>query len=267
MRTPFLLLAGLCAASTAFAQFDFSKLSSGIDSIKNSKAATTLKSVGKVAKGAAKIGPEEERVIGDSVALEIIGKYGGLVRDEEIMKRVNLVGRAVARYSSRPDADWKFGVLDSASVNAFSAPDNYVFITRGLYELADTDDALAGVLGHEIAHITKRHALTIVERSELISGMSDIASAQSNDVRQLNAQLQQFDLGVEKIVNTLLEKGFDPQTEFEADQAGRALATTTGYAPDGLRGILVKLQQRGGNHQQVFSTHPPLPERIKRLPE
>ena len=258
MKTRFLFLASVLFAATAHAQFNFGNLSKHLDN---------LKDVGKVAKGAAKIGPEEEASIGRSVAIEIIGKYGGIVRDEDIMRRVNLIGRAVARFSSRPDADWKFAVLDSSSINAFSAPDGYVFITRGLYDLADTDDALAGILGHEIAHITKRHALTIIERGEFVSGVSGIASRQSGNVQQLQAQLQQFDLGVDKILNTLFEKGFDPQTEFEADKEGRSLAGTTGYAPSGLRGVLVVLEKRHGAQQQVFSTHPPLKERIKRLPD
>jgi predicted Zn-dependent protease len=258
MKALLLLLASLLVVPASRAQFDFGKLSKGIDS---------LKDVGKVAKGAAKIGPKEEQDIGDCVALEIVSKYGGLVRDEDITNRVNLIGRAVARYSSRPDAQWKFSVLDSDSINAFSAPDGYVFITRGLYELAESDDALAAILGHEIAHITKRHALTIVERSEFVSGMTGIAAKQNGNVRQMDAQLKQFGLGVEKIITTLCEKGFDPQTEYEADKEGRALAATTGYNSNGLRSVLVMLDGRTGGSRQVFSTHPPLKERIKRLPE
>ncbi len=256
MRTLLPLLLALCLAAGARAQFDFGKLSKGMD---------TLKSVGKVAKAAAKIGPAEERVIGDSVALELVGRYGGLVRDEEIMRRVNLIGRALGRYSSRPELDWRFGVLDSATVNAFSAPDGYVFITRGLYRQADTDDALAAILGHEIAHITKRHALSIVERGEFLSGATSLAAQQSGRVRQLESQLRQFDLGVEQILATLCAQGFDPLSEYDADQEGRRLAFTTGYAAGGLRGVLRTLAQQGGDPRQIFSTHPPLQERIQRL--
>jgi predicted Zn-dependent protease len=256
MKTLLLATLALGFVPAASAQFNFGKLSQGLD---------TLKDVGKVAKGAAKIGPEEEKVIGDSVALEIISRNGGLVHDEEITRRVNLVGRAVARYSARPDAAWRFGVLDSPAINAFSAPDGYVLLTRGLYDLADSDDALAAVLGHEIAHITKRHALSIVERGEFLSGVTNIASKQSGNVQQVQAQLKQFDLGIEKIISTLFEKGFDPQTEYEADREGRSLATTTGYAPDGLKNVLTALEKKGAGPQPIFSTHPPLKERIKRL--
>mgnify|MGYP006203657845 CR=1 FL=1 len=113
--------------------------------------------------------------------VEIVGRYGGLVRDEAITQRVMLVGRSLARYSDRPGLDWRFGVLDSPTVNAFSAPDGYVFITRGLYDLAENDDVLAAILSHEIAHITGRHALKIVARGEFLSGATSLAAARSGD--------------------------------------------------------------------------------------
>lgn len=232
------------------------------------KALNTAKQATKIAKGVAGIGPQEELVIGESVAIEIIGQYGGLVRDETITRRVNLVGRALAYYSTRPALEWKFGVLDSPSINAFSAPGGFVFITRGLYELVgDSDDALAAVLAHEIAHITGRHALGIIARGEFVAGATDFAATRSSDVAQAKAQLEQFDVGIGNLVKTILEKGFDPSTEFGADQAGRDLALTVGYAPGALRQVLIQLQQKDAPATAVFSTHPPLSQRIERLPD
>jgi predicted Zn-dependent protease len=143
-----------------------------------------------------------------------------------------------------------------------------VFITRGLYDLAGADDnALAAVLAHEISHVTGRHALKIVSRSEFMSGTADLVSERSGDVAAVQSQLSQFDVGIGQLVNKLLETGFDPQTEFAADKAGHDLATTVGYAPGGLRGVLVRLQSKSAEPKAVFSTHPPLAERIKRLPD
>ena len=258
MRTSLLLACTLVLVPVARAQFGFGDLSSAVDK---------AKSIGKMAKGAAGIGPEEEKVIGESVALEIIAKYGGLNRDPDALRRINLIGRAVALNSSKPDLNWRFGVLNSETINAFSAPDGYVFITKGLYDLAKVDDDLAGILGHEITHIAERHALKIVARGDFLAGATSLAAQTSNDVRQVDAQLQQFDLGVGKITQTLFETGFDPQPEFSADQGGRSLAVTTGYAPGGLRAMLVELDQRAGDPHQVFSTHPPLHDRLHHLPD
>jgi predicted Zn-dependent protease len=264
MRTPSLLL---LAAATALGTAATSHAGL-LDKIDLNKAVNTVQKAGKIAKGVTGIGPEEERAIGESVALEIIGRYGGLVRDEAITRRVNLVGRSLAHYSSRSALPWSFGVLDSPSINGFSAPGGYVFITRGLYEMvADRDDALAAVLAHEISHITGRHALSIIERGEFVSGAADLLAERSSDAAQVQAALGQFDLGIEKVLNTLLEKGFDPQTEFAADQRGRELASTVGYAPGALKQVLGELaQKRSGSAGAAYSTHPPLADRIQRLP-
>lgn len=250
MRSLLALAALLLAALPARAQFNLDL--GGL--------ASKAKDVGQMVKGVAGIGPEEELSIGGSVAIEIAGHYGGVVRDEAISRRVNLVGKSLARYSSRPQLPWRFAVLGSKTVNAFSAPGGYVFITRGLYDTLRSDDELAAVLGHEISHITLRHALKIIARNGFFSGAVDLAA-------QSNANIAKFDSGISDITTTLFEKGFDPQTEFEADQQGRLLAFTTGYAPGGLREVLVELQASGGDPKAVFSTHPPLKDRIARLPD
>ena len=238
MRTRSLALffGAVVAASPAFAQFggflnNLANAAKGNNSSSGVNPADTLSAAGQMLHGAAGIGPEEEKVIGDSVALEIVGRYGGLVRDPVILQRVNLVGRSLARYSDRPDLNWRFGVLNSDTVNAFSAPDGYVFITRGLYVLIASDDALAGVLGHEISHITGRHSLKIVSRGTFLSGAANLASATNSTARNVNGQLQQFDVGIVQIANTLFEKCFDPKSEYEADRNGHDLAKVTGYAP------------------------------------
>ena len=106
------LLTGLVFTTPSLrAQFDLGRLKRGIDQVKNTtqkvtdttkKVTDTGKEVAKVAKGVFGIGPEEERLIGESVAVEIIGKHGGLVRDDAITRRVNVLGQALAYYSTRP---------------------------------------------------------------------------------------------------------------------------------------------------------------------
>lgn len=268
MKTRAAFLAAALLTAPALFAIDLGGLAKGLDKVK--KGLDTAKDAAKIAK-AAGIGPKEERAIGDSVALEIIAKYGGLVRDDDVVRRVNLVGRALARTSDRPELEWRFGVLDSDTVNAFSAPGGYVFITRGLYELAGSDDVLAGILGHEIAHITNRHALKIIERNEAAAGVKSQLLKRSREARQVDSDIRQINavagMDLSGMLKTLLVNGFDAPTEFEADRDGRALAVTNGFAPGGLRAALAQLQARGENRKTMFSTHPPLAERLKQLPD
>lgn len=258
-----LLLAALLAAPAGFA-LDLGGLGKALGNAdKLKKGFDTASDATKVLSG---IGPEEERALGDTVAMEIISRFGGLVRDEESMRRVNLIGRALARYSARPDHSWRFGILDSSTINAFSAPDGYVFITRGLYQMAEDDDQLAAVLGHEMSHITGRDALRIIETGEKGSIIVKQVAMRSGTAREAEAFLNQVGLNTEKIVKFLVERGYDHPTEFAADKNGHSLAAITGYAPGGLRAVLARLQQMPAGPQKVFSTHPPLTERIKRLP-
>lgn len=268
---PILLLAVslLLALTPARAQLDFGKLTKGLDKLK--QGLDSAKDASKVAKVATGIGPVEERNIGDAVALEIIAKYGGVERDPDVTRHVNLVGRALAQYSDRPDLEWRFAVLASDTVNAFSAPGGYVFITRGLYERVNSDDVLAGILAHEIAHITNRHALKIVERNEAAAGGKSLLLKRSSDARDLDTKVKEAnaELGVDlgSLAKQIIETGFDAPTEYEADRDGRLLAVNNGFAPGGLRAVLLGLRQTGENRQTMFSTHPPLSERIQRLPD
>lgn len=235
----------------------------GLDKITEDlkKVEDTSKKVGKVAKGATGLSLEEEIAIGDAVSLEIVSKFGGLWRDEAATRRVNLLGRALGRYAHRQDLVWRFGILDSDTVNAFSAPGGRVFITRGLYQLAESDDELAGVLAHEIIHIDRRHALRIIARGELLTGVSEL-------VKDNNADYAQYEQLIGDLTSFILEKGYDPDTEYEADKRGRALAATTGFAPGGLRAALEDLKASGkAKEEQTFDTHPALDERLKRLPK
>lgn len=263
-RALFISLAAAFAVTAALAQFG------GLDLGKISKAIETGKAGAKVLKGAVGVGPQEERKIGEAAAVEIIGRYGGLVRDEAVMRRVNLLGRSLARYSSRPNLEWSFAVLNSDTVNAFSTPGGFVFITRGLYEQAGSDDALAGALGHEISHITNKDALKIVQRGDAASGAKDLLVQQSAQARAVDSTVSQvgsmLGFDVLGLVKKIVESGFDAPTEFAADKDGRGLAVQTGYAPGGLRAVLVGLQAKGENRKTMFATHPPLADRLKKLP-
>src|SRR5512135_2939644 len=109
-------------------------------------------------------GPDEseEIAIGRQIAGDLLGA-APLVKDARLQKYVNQVGEWVASQSERPDLPWHFGVIQSEDVNAFAAPGGYIFVTLGLYRLLQNEADLAGVLGHEIGHVIRKHHLKLLQ--------------------------------------------------------------------------------------------------------
>lgn len=200
----------------------------------------------------------EEIAVGREVAGRTLGA-APLVADAELQAYVNRVGRWIAMQSERPDLPWHFGVLDTSSVNAFAAPGGYVLITRGLYEMLNSEAQLAGVLGHEIGHVVQRHHVKVMQQSALVS-----AGARA---------VQRGDRGV--LVNNLigtgaevLARGLDKDAEFEADRIGVVLAARAGYSPYGLVEVLHLLAARTADDASLallFRTHPAPGERLTQL--
>lgn len=217
-----------------------------------------IEGAAEMTKGAAGISLQEEVAIGDAVAVKIVAQYGGLDRDESRTQRVALIGKTLARYCSRPQLNYRFAVLNSDAVNGVSVPGGFVFLTRGLVKKIKNDHELAGILAHEIAHITQRHALKIISRGKFMKGMVSVAASQSSEFGM-------FDQGVDALLETLTSKGFDPATEYEADRVGRQLATDAGYQRNGLLDFLKTLLQENPDKSYAFSTHPPLKHRVERL--
>ncbi len=99
----------------------------------------------------------QEKAVGRKVHSQILGEIGPRFEDEELQNYVNSVGQLLARTTERRDLEYTFTVVDSDTVNAFAAPGGYIYITRGLLALFGDEAELAGVLGHELAHITALH--------------------------------------------------------------------------------------------------------------
>ena len=209
-----------------------------------------------------KYSTEDEMRIGKQIAGNLLGAVP-LVRDDTLQRYVNMVGGWVATQSGRTDIPWHFGVLDTEDINAFAAPGGYVFITKGLYRQLNNEAELAGVLGHEIAHVTKMHHLKVLKKSTLISALGQAASKQAKGSDELVQNL--IGNGAE-----IMARGLDKDAEFEADRVGAVFAGRAGYDPWGLPAVLqgiAALPAKDNRTSLLFKTHPHPAVRLAALGE
>lgn len=171
---------------------------------------------------------EEEKAIGGRLAVEVFSRFGGAYDNPELLRYINLVGQAVADVSNRPDIDYHFAILNTESPNAFATLGGYVFVSIGLLRMIENEAQLAGVLAHEVAHISQKHALQTLGRSRSLQGVSALTLT----VMDKNPGL--FDKLIDEVSNVLFTKGLDKNLEFEADKYGREFAYRMGYFPGGL---------------------------------
>ena len=215
---------------------------------------------GELAGVAAPVSPEVERALGEGVALKSYTQRGRRLANKDLQRYVNLVGRSIARSSGRPDILYTFSVIESDEPNAFAAPGGYIFLTTGAIELMEDEAELAGVLAHEIAHVSQRHMMQIYRKTQLFR--AGLATAEA--IEGENADYQQaVDLGT----NILFDQGLGSKFEYEADEIGLEYAALAGYHPRGLIEFLERLQSRSGEQAGGWlgGTHPSVSSRLNRL--
>ena len=186
-----------------------------------------------------------------------------LVRDHTLQNYVNRVGNWVALQSGRQEVTWHFGVLDTEAINAFAAPGGYIFVTKGLYRLLNNEAELAGVLGHEIAHVTQKHHLKVLKQSSLIGALGQAASSKAKGSDQMVQNL--IGNGAE-----IMARGLDKNAEHEADRVGMVYAARAGYDPWGLPSVLQDMAAlpAGDNRTSLlYKTHPHPADRLAALGE
>jgi len=203
---------------------------------------------------------DEEIALGREITGNLLGA-APLVKDEALQKYVNSVGRWVASQSDRPDLPWHFGVIESDDLNAFAAPGGFVMVTKGLYRKLNNEAQLAGVLGHEIGHVVKKHQLKVLQKQQLLNVGANFLSKQLGKDNKLVSKA--IGSGAEISARTL-----DKSAEYEADRLGLSYATRAGYEPFGLPEVLDTLGQTNKNDSSVallFKTHPLPDERLAAL--
>ena len=203
---------------------------------------------------------KEEIALGREITGNILGA-APLVKDEALQTYVNQVGRWVASQSERADLPWKFGVIESVDLNAFAAPGGYVLITKGLYQKLTNEAQLAGVLGHEIAHVVKKHQLKVLQKQQLLN----MGANKLKDLLGKNDKLAKKAIGSGAEISA---RSLDKDAEFEADRMGMILATRAGYDAYGLPEVLQTIGQTNKADSSVallFKTHPAADERLTKL--
>lgn len=195
---------------------------------------------------------------------EITAIYLGaapLLEDSAAQRYVNLVGRHLADRSTRPALPWTFGILSTESVNAFSAPGGFVLLTQGLMDLLETEDELAAILAHEIAHVVREHHWAIIQKQQQASAL--IARMQGN-MKSQNALFSEMN----SLFSDMMTRGLDKEAEFEADRDAVVLAANAGYDSTAMLSVLEKLDSLKADSaetQLLFQTHPSPLQRMDQL--
>ncbi len=212
-----------------------------------------------VAGAATGVSEKEEIDIGRGLAGRMLGQIA-LVDDASVQAYVNRVGRWIASQSERPDLPWRFGVANAPNINAMAMPGGTILITRGLYDILDNEAQLAGVLGHEIAHVVKKHHISVMQKQRLVSAGANLAASRTGG-NQLQGVVLNF-------FKNLFISGLDKESEYEADAVGVILAARAGYNAFGLAEVLHKLGARGASDPSVvdlFGSHPGPADRLTKL--
>ena len=196
-----------------------------------------------------------------------VEKELGLVLDESVQQRVRDLGARLAAVSDRRDLIYSFAVVDDDELNAFSLPGGYIFVNSGILKEAASDDELAGVLAHEIAHVAARHSVKRFESGLglQLATLAAVATGQGQAAHGVSVASQAAQLAYAR------------QDELDADRLAVKYMKAAGFDPKAMLSFLEKLQERdrGRSHYlprgivrpYYAQTHPYVPERIRAVKE
>ncbi len=196
------------------------------------------------------VGEQREIALGRDAAAEV-SRATGIVADSALEAYVSAIGRELAAASERPDLPWSFQVVDDPGVNAFALPGGFIYVTRGILANLESEAELAGVIGHEIGHVTARHSVSRISRQQLQQLGLGVGSILSSDVRRYQDVLSSG-LG-------LLNLRYSRGDENQADALGFRYVSRAGWSPDALLsvfGMLATVSSGQGKVPEWQSTHP-----------
>ncbi|HEX6910468.1 MAG TPA: M48 family metalloprotease [Longimicrobium sp.] len=205
------------------------------------------------------ISEAQEIQLGQQASQEIAQQLG-LVDDPALQQYVQEVGRRLARNSERPHLPWSFAVVDDATPNAFALPGGFIFVTRGMMNVMESEAELAAVLGHEIGHVTARHSVTQISRGQLAQLGLGLGSIFFPSAAQTFGGLAQTGM-------QLLFLSYGRDAERQADELGFKYALREGFEVremDDIFATLMRIGQASGRSALPtwLASHPAEPERI-----
>jgi predicted Zn-dependent protease len=227
---------------------------------------------GNTTNSGSQVNPEEDYYLGRAVAANILALPGYRIysANQRLTDYLNLICQTIAINTSGFTLfnGYHVVILNTMEYNAFATPGGHIMISRGLVEAAPSEDALAALIAHEMAHIILRHAAKIIDDMSLTNELADIANRAAALTGNSRAAEQALALrkSTSPIVDTMIKNGFSREQEFEADVKALQLLNDAGYDPRALVDMLQVLQnvqssQRGGFN----STHPSPRERISNV--
>lgn len=237
-------------------------LGAGLAPSGSGQAANAGNLIGLLSQSLEQIDEPREVEIGRQLAAVLLGSKP-LHPDLALQRYVNQLGRWISLQSTRPQLPWTFGVLDDAGFNAFAAPGGYVFVTKGLVDRVADEAELAGILAHEITHVTGKHHLQAIAKSARAGLLTQVIGSQVRGELAGAVSAQFLSLG-----RDLYSRGLDQGDEFEADRNGVALAARAGFDPYGLVAVLQQLRTATPDNPLFalsLSTHPPAQQRLDLL--
>jgi len=197
------------------------------------------------------VSSDQELAMGREGHQAVLSEYG-VYNDARLAAYVDSIGQALAKRSQLPNLQWHFTVIDDPTVNAFALPGGYIYITRGIMAHLNSEAQIAGVLGHEIGHVTARHSARQVTQQQLAGLGLGLASVFSQTFQRYSGVAQQA-LGL-----MLLKYGRDDENQ--ADGLGIDYATAAGWDPREIPAtyhMLAGISARSGQRLPTYlSTHP-----------
>ena len=212
---------------------------------------------------------EDERKLGQDEAQEV-ERTVGLVRDEALVGYVRQLGGRLAHVAQPTDVVWQFNVADDAEANAFALPGGWIYVTRGLLVLLNSEDELAGVLGHEMAHVLERHA---VRRAGAATPFALLFGVPAGILGTVSPTLGGIVGGTGRLASGLALAGYSREQERDADRRGLELAARAGWDAAALASFFRTLEReealagRSPDRPRFFATHPATPERVGNVQE